>query len=718
MADLTQDSQTAATPVTADQQAQQELINWKYAQLRRMHLYRLPLDSRRSYLYKQYLSIRDQQTFPDKITKRANTFVPYPQANVETVVSRVDDAFFSNDPFFDTRPRGEHSVDASDKLQLVLEYKLKQGKFKQALESFTRTCAIYGTAGLKVDWDWDYDMIVGVDPIFAQVPVTQPGPDGQPQLVPGPDGKPQMQNAIDPNTNQPIVTGQKKVSRPVPRMCPKFIPIDIYDLLIDPDGGCTAHMVERTWGQLQREFQNAEMLKAQDPNRESIYYPEAMEALKNSLAGQEHADEIIIRMGEIWDDATQTCSLITFADDRDVLGYKDLRSSLRSQSITSYKRKMYGGKPIVLWHGPSQFLHKRNPVLYTSYIKLPNEVYGLGIVEATMDMSDSLNTMVNMVTDNWNLGINRRYAYDVNAEIDHEALNQFNTPGGRVAVSGDPNKVIAPLPFMTPTAGDYSIIEMYRNMIELGSGVSDFYARGVGSAGGNRTSTGIAQVIGESNYRFKMFIRNLELDVVQPLLQMCASMIQQFCTDDIEYMITNAAPGVPKWGTVRPEEIMGVFDFDVVAANYATNKVIKQRQMMALAQIIGQSGYLLERPALLELAKCFEVPQAQKFIKTDQQVQQEQQAQYQQQIQLRNDEWRHEIQMLILQAMLNTEMKARVAQSTPQSVGGPGQGVGGGRPRRLMAPEGKVPGAGLSSAIKSFAQSMGAEGLGLEGLGE
>ena len=69
------------------------------------------------------------------------------------------------------------------------------------------------------------------------------------------------------------------------------------------------------------------------------------------------------------------------------------------------------------------------------------------------------------------------------------------------------------------------------------------------------------------------------------------------------------------------------------------------------------------------------------------------------------------VEMMILEGMIDTEKKARISQAKPQTTTGKD-----GRPRKAQF-EGKVPGAGLGSAIKDFAQNMGATSLGLEGLG-
>src|SRR5216684_3394145 len=252
-----------------------------------------------------------------------------------------------------------------------------------------------------------------------------------------------------------------------------------------------------------------------------------------------------------------------------------------------------------------------------------------------------------MISDNWNIGINHRYAYDINAEIDHESLQRFNVPGGFVGTVGDPSKVIFPLPQFTPAPGDYQILEIYRPMIEMAAGVSDFYSKGVGGSGGNKTATGIQQIIGESNYRLKMFIRNLEVDILQPLLEMCASMIQQFVDRPWDARNPQAdTPGQPATVTVDPKALIGTYQFNIVAANYATSKIVRQRNLMALAQIMKDNPFINVQAATRELLKTFEIKHIDQIMKSDQQVQQEQQQQMQTQMMMQQMQHQQEIEKI------------------------------------------------------------------------
>lgn len=672
--------------------------------LQRMLDFRRQYDQRRSTFYRQYVGQRDAQKFPDNVTNRANTFVPYALSNVETIVSRVMDAFFSFDPWFEVNGATEFDDMAADAMGLVLLKKLQEANLLDSFESLVRNIVIYGHGGLKVDWNWDYKTVIKPLPQYAM------GHDQQP--------------IVDPQTGQPIVLGYKMGPTKVPMACPRVSPIDIYDLMCDPDGGIIACLTERTYIQMVREN---EAYTASTGN--PLYYPDALQKIGTKIQQSCPTDyeSVIIRMAELWNVYEGTCTTICFGDDKDAMAWKDLRASFRATNLSAYKRKVYEGNE-VLWHDVNPFDHQRNPILTTSFIKLPNEIYGIGGIEIISDMNESLNKFVNMITDNWNLGINRRFAYDVNADIDHEALNQMNVPGGKVPVNGNPNDVLSPLPLFTPNAGDYQILELYKGMIEMTSGVSDFYAKGSGSPTGNKTATGISSVINESNFRFKMFIRNLEVDVLQPLLAMCASMVQQYMTDQEEVMITKnpQGPMIPKWQVITPAAIIGNFEFNLVAANYASSKVVRQRNLMAFAAQAAQSPYWKQGEGLRELGKVMEIRNIDELLKSDQQVQAEQQQAKQEQQ-----------QEMLMQEVVQTESKIEIAKahaSLGLGRGGSGGGGGskkirptrpnpsggmkdrGGRPAHAQH-EGKIPGSDHLSEAKLTGQQQGANALGLEGMG-
>ena len=100
-------------------------LDWAKSTLSRLRNFRRPYDQRRSYFYRQYVGQRDRRLYPDNLTPRSNTFVPYAQSNVDAVVARVQDAFFSIDPPIETRSKGG-TDEAADKMQSTLLTCLKR----------------------------------------------------------------------------------------------------------------------------------------------------------------------------------------------------------------------------------------------------------------------------------------------------------------------------------------------------------------------------------------------------------------------------------------------------------------------------------------------------------------------------------------------------------------------------------------------------------------
>jgi hypothetical protein len=710
---------TQPTTATSDKNLS-NLKQWTLDQLQRLRNFRRPYDQRRALWYRQYIGQRDRRLYPDNLTPRSNTFVPYPSSDTEAVVSRVHDAFFSIDPPLEVRPRGGNDY-AATQMQNVMLTTLHRAKWIEHIEMLSRDICIYGHSALKVDWDWDYDIVTGPEPVYQFVPQTDPNT-GQP--ITNPQGQPVMLPVMGPD-GQPIIVGTKMVTKQVPRNCPKISVIDIYDLLIDPDRKQKAHVSEISWGELQRISQA----------KPDMYLPEALAELQTRLSQYKDLDRdgIIIRYAEFWDDTNKTVTIVTFGEDADAIGWKDRRYQYRNASYSAYKRRVYNGPPVLLYTGPNPFAHKRIPIIDCPYIQVKGDVYGIGLIEKISDLTEGMNVFTNMITDNWNLGINRRYAYDVMTDIDHDQLNQGNVPGGKVGVVGDPSKAIFPLPSFTPNAQDYQILDLYKNMIEMTSGISDFYAQGAGSSGGNSTASGISQVINQSGYVFKLFIRNMENKVLQPMMEMVASMIQQYGSPEMEYSITNTQPGIPTYGRVALEALVGSYDFDFVAANYATGKVVKQRNLMAFYNIALQSPYCNQAEFLREIARAMEIPYANRLLKGEDQVQQEQMMAQ-----------KTAIQQNVLDHLLKFESKAlegAIKKKEPNTVTGHAHLVQkhiedylaeqAGVPLEVMDPtvraarhegrpsqsqhEGAIPGSASDDGMASFAQQNGANALGTSG---
>ena len=684
-----------AVAFSYDDPRAQEILKRADERCRRVKTFRQQYDQRRLYFYRQYLGQRDPLFYPDNVTPRSNSFFNYPFSNVETVVAKAYRTLFPNSNWFEVSGKGTSDAGAAEKMDAVQKYMMHKAGFACTVQDLIRTIAIYGHGALKVDWDWEQDVVNYKQAILVDVggnKFIEPAVVGTNEFNQQIIGNPQtgLPAELNPQTGQPLIADVQVAQKQIARMCPKFQAIDPYDLLIDPDGQVVVHMVEYTLAQLLA-------INATNPE---LFYPEALETLQTKILAQsKEPSEVILRIAEIWDSLDKTCTQIVYGKDQDAIRWKDARAAFRGVNYSYYRsREVYGGDPVLLWHGPNQFAHQRVPIVHTSYVKLPNEVYGIGVIEPIAELTESLNKFSNMIVDNWNLGINRRYAYDINADIDHEQLRFVNVPGGMVGVNGDPTKVLQELPFMTPTAGDYQLLGIYKGVIEMVSGISDFYAKGIGSPTNNDTATGITSVIAEADQKFGLFIANIVRDILTPTLEMVGSMIQQNVTDELEMQITDELPAIPKYAVAKPEELIGNFNYDFAASYYSSNKLIRQRTLLEFMNIAGGSPYWNQYEALRVLAKLYDIPERKMLLYTPEQV-----------AQMQAQQKAEAIDMMILEHMLNVEGAARTSQAKPQA----GKD---GRPK--TSPGGDLPGAGLTSTIRNFAQSMGSNVLGTSGFGE
>jgi hypothetical protein len=195
-------------------------------------------------------------------------------------------------------------------------------------------------------------------------------------------------------------------------------------------------------------------------------------------------------------------------------------------------------------------------------------------------------------------------------------------------------------------------------------------------------------------------------------------MVQQFVKDPFSVPDPKAPQGSSSSIMIDPAQLIGTYQYDIVAANYATSKIVRQRNMMALAKILEQNPFIDPYAATRELLKTFDIQHVDQLMKTKEQVQMEQQQQMQQQM-----------QMMLLQHQMETQQKVAVAEATPpaQVVGGNKSEGGGHKPggkgkkpgrKSSMQHEGQIPGSGTTSMARLVSQNLGANALGLGQMGE
>lgn len=664
----------------------------------RMYNWFRPYQNRYDELYRHYVGYAPPRFFPDQKTPRSNVFAPYPFANVEQVRATITEALFAPDPPFECLPRGSNDSDAALAMQKVLEIKaLQEARLRRVVHEYVGGLGVYGTYGLYVGWDWDHDTIKTM-----QWGTITPDANTPPEMI---GNHPETGDplVLHPATGMPLQMRQPQTQK-VPRNRPLYENIDIYDLLIDPDGAFVARMFDKTLAQMLREQENAKAAG------QTLYTDDALARLQTHVGSRENGFKETIHIAELWDVVNSTYVLLTLEDDLTALSFKDKRFANRSASYSSYRRATANAPRLLLCPETSNpFLHCKVPILWTNYTKLPGEPRGFGVIEPTYQMVERTNDMLRLIEDNWRMGVNQRYAINMERDIDLEGLQLANVPGGIVPVYGDPNQVMKELPTHTPTSGDYAIIPLYKQITEAASGIADFYARGVGSPVGNETATGIQSVMAQASKRLVEVVQVMEEDIIEPLLQMTASNIQQFITDDIEVRITDDQPHISKinsnFVTITPADLMGAFNFRLMGALYMENRIVQQTNALKLAEVVGMNptlaAYAKPYESLQELYRLFRIPYPGRFLLSPEEVHAQQQAQQQEQL----------AQMMVMKqlGLDGSESKPPKPPQVTETTTSRGKGGTVKKTQRSYADPGSNP---ITSATRQAGQQAGANSSG------
>ena len=659
--------------------------------VQRLMSFRRPYESRWGELYRHLMSKPIHRTYANG-DPRSNVFSPFPYNNVNFIRNFVCDALFSMDPPFEVLPGGKADDMAAMKMQAVLgKLAVRDVKLRSIISEYVSGLATYGFYALDCGWDWDMDFIYEMVDQFVP-----PDASTDPRLI-GQDPQTGQPLVIDPMTGQPLMQRVQQL-KGIPRNRPKYTPLDIFDVAIDPDRAYVAKFFDKTVPQMERENQVAAAAGF------DLYNPQALARLKNEVFSEgdtERTRNALVHICELWNATDGTFSLFTSPEDLTALSFKDQRYGHRTATYTGFRRTLASTASVLLGRGYNPYAHCKVPILYGNFTKLPGEVYGMGVIEPNFNATEMFNAAMSMIMDNWNIGVNPRYAYDATRDIDMTDLLQANQPAGLVGVYGNPSNVLMPLPTHTPDPGAYNVLPIFQQMIESTANISDAYQRGIGSTTGNKTATGISSVIAQSNKGVTQLVYQLCEDVIHPLLQMTASNIQQFLTDEIEVRITDDQPAIPKLNSqflrISKEDIKGHFDFRIVGAAYMEDRFTLQANARMLTETAAKVApqYLRPGTALEELYRISRIPYPSRFLRSEEEVQAEKQQQ---------------MMMAYLQAVTaaqQNEAEAAAAQAAEQSGPSRSSRRGGGGPQRPQPTVSEITGA-----VRNYAQMQGANAQG------
>lgn len=296
---------------------------------------------------------------------------------------------------------------------------------------------------------------------------------------------------------------------------PAFEVVDIFDFVIDPaatrfEEATVIRRLSKTLSDLKQAgvYHNLQQLEQQHPtgsdSRTSCSPP--WKPLKQTVMESEALRPPDVTIYEAWGDflveGTVYANHVCVASDSGVL--------LRFE--------------------PNPYDCGQKPFVFTSFIPLPNEVYGLGAIEKTLGLQHAVNTLTNQKLDVINISINNPFTYLINDDVfDPETV--VTRPGALIPVKS--HDTLRPIQYLNNfTVAFQEIADLKAEVQEATGAFKYFTGAAENTSLQGRTATEVQALVQGGNQKYSSLLAHLEHESLEPFLNMAFAHMQQFVQED------------------------------------------------------------------------------------------------------------------------------------------------------------------------------------------
>jgi hypothetical protein len=260
---------------------------------------------------------------------------------------------------------------------------------------------------------------------------------------------------------------------------------------------------------------------------------------------------------------------------------------------------------------PNPYRSNQNPEGFRPFIVGKNyldigEFYSMGEIDNVKDIQHELNELENQSLDNIKLIMNRMWKVSTSAGVDLSTL--VSMPGG-VVIGNDINQIEQMDHNDLPPSGA-QMQERLNNALQMASGVSD-YTRGVNSPGMTDTVGGISALVEESNMRFSLKIKILQMTSVRQFAEKLFQLDQLFI-DSAELPVRLEGQEGLKWVMVNKDNLKGMYDFKPVGISLIGNKIARQNTLIRMLDVLAKAPPI---PGLIkQILDEFEFPNTEEIM--------------------------------------------------------------------------------------------------------
>jgi hypothetical protein len=289
---------------------------------------------------------------------------------------------------------------------------------------------------------------------------------------------------------------------------PDFEVLDMFDFLIDPD---------------EPDFENAKIIRRVE---------RSLAELKRSGVYQ-NLDDLHPQVSA--EDSHKTSKRQAFGISSGILG----QSATRKQNVTLYEawgdffigEKYFENYVCVVANGnrlirfePNPYDCGMKPFVFTTFVPVPNEVYGIGAIEKSLGLQHAINTLTNQKLDVINISINNPFTYLINDDV-FDPDTVVTRPGALIPVKS--HDTLRPIQYLNNFTVAFNEIADLKEEINQATGAFKFLTGDMSSDAG-RTATEVTALVSGGHQKFSSFTKHLENTSLEPALQLVFEHAKQF----------------------------------------------------------------------------------------------------------------------------------------------------------------------------------------------
>lgn len=309
--------------------------------------------------------------------------------------------------------------------------------------------------------------------------------------------------------------------------------IDIFDFVLDPDASDfdsanVIRKVERSLSELQSNPAYS-YLEALNPTHEIA---DADDANKQSRRRAFGIDEAIPATGK----SPNTVKLLEAWGDFTV-------------GDTIYRNHVcvVANDSTVIRFEPNPYDCGRKPFIFSSFIPVPNELYGISAIEKSLGLQHAINTLTNQKLDVINLSINSPFTYLINDDV-FDPENMVTRPGALIPVKS--HETLRPISYLNNFTVAFTEIGDLKNEIQEATGALKYFTGAEGDT--QRTATEVSALLNGGSQKFSSFLSHLEHSSLLPLLKLVFEQARQFVHEP-ESLRTIGSDGCMRFKEISPD---------------------------------------------------------------------------------------------------------------------------------------------------------------------